>query len=65
MVCVQIKFVESVESVGHEGCWRTLKPTDYTDNTDVRRRTVAFAWESVCAGLELSLVNGYVRNVCF
>ena len=39
MGCVQIKSVESVESVGHEGCWGTLKPTDYTDNTDVRRRT--------------------------
>ena len=36
MGCVQIKSVESVESVGHEGCWGTLKPTDYTD---VRRRT--------------------------
>ena len=65
MGCAQIKSVESVESVGHEGCWGTLKPTDYTDYTDVRRRTGAFAWESVCAGLELSLVNGYVRNVCF
>ena len=65
MVCVQIKSVESVESVGHEGCWGTLKPTDDTDVTDVRRRTGAFAWESVCAGLELSVVNGYVRNVCF
>ena len=68
MGCAQIKSVESVESVGHEGCWGTLKPTDDTDNTDdtdVRRRTGAFAWESVCAGLELSLGNGYVRNVCF
>ena len=36
MVCVQIKSVEYVESLGHEGCWGTLKPTDYTD---VRRRT--------------------------
>ena len=63
MGCVQIKSVESVESVGHEGCWGTLKPTDYTDDTDVRRRTGA--WESVCEGQELSLVNGYVRNVCF
>ena len=36
MGCAQIKSVESVESVGHEGCWGTLKPTDYTD---VRRRT--------------------------
>ena len=62
MGCVQIKSVESVESVRHEGCCGALKPTDYTD---VRRRTGAFAWESVCAGLELSLVNGYVRNVCF
>ena len=39
MGCVQIKSVESVESVGHEGCWRTLKPTDSPDGTDVRRRT--------------------------
>ena len=39
--------------------------TENTDDTDVRRRTGAFAWESVCAGLELSLVNGYVRNVYF
>ena len=36
---VQIKSVESVESVRHEGCWGALKPTDYTDDTDVRRRT--------------------------
>ena len=63
MEYVQIKSVESVESVGHEGCWGTIKPTDNTDGTDVRRRTGA--WESVCAGQELSLVNGYVRNVCF
>ena len=63
MGCAQIKSVESVESLGHEGCWGTLKPTDNTDDTDVRRRTGA--WESVCAGLELSLGNGYVRNVCF
>ena len=39
MGCAQIKSVESVESVGHEGCWEALKPTDYTDDTDVRRRT--------------------------
>ena len=39
--------------------------TDVTDVTDVRRRMGAFAWESVCAGLELSLTDGYVRNVCF
>ena len=65
MGCAQIKSVESVESVGHEGCWGALKPTDYTDDTDVRRRTGAFAWDSVCEGQELSLVNGYVRNVCF
>ena len=38
MGCVQIKSVESVESVRHEGCWGALKPTDYTDGTDVRRR---------------------------
>ena len=63
MGCAQIKSVESVESVGHEGCWGALKPTDYTDVTVVRRRTGA--WESVCAGQELSLVNGYVRNVYF
>ena len=37
--CAQIKSVESVESLGHEGCWGTLKPTDYTDDTDVRSRT--------------------------
>ena len=36
MGCAQIK---SVESVGHEGCWGTLKPTDDTDGTDVCRRT--------------------------
>lgn len=35
MGCVQIK---SVESAGHEGCWEALKPTDYSDGTDVRRR---------------------------
>ena len=53
--------------------WSLLNPWDMksvgvlkaTYGTDVRRRTGAFAWESVCAGLELSLVNGYVRNVCF
>ena len=39
MGCAQIKSVESVESVGHEGCWEALKPTDYTDGTDVRMRT--------------------------
>ena len=48
--------------------WLWLLMTDdwwylSTDGTNVRRRTGA--WESVCAGLELSLVNGYVRNVCF
>ena len=36
---VQIKSVESVESVRHEGCWGALKPTDYTDVTNVRMRT--------------------------
>ena len=39
MGCAQIKSVESVEFVGHEGCWGALKPTDYMDVTDVRRRT--------------------------
>ena len=39
MGCAQIKSVEYVESLGHEGCWGTLKPTDYTDDTDVRMRT--------------------------
>ena len=63
MGCAQIKSVESVESVGHEGCWGTIKPTDNTDGTDVRRRTGA--GESVCAGQEVAVVNGYVRNVYF
>ena len=58
MECVQM---ESVKSVGHEKCWGVKGHIWH----GCPQADGAFAWESVCAGLELSLVNGYVRNVCF
>ena len=57
MVCVQVKSVEAVESAGHEGCWATLKTSDYTD---ARRRTGVMVAD--CAGLVVSWLLVLVRN---